>query len=470
MPGLFLSYRRDDSAGYAGRLRESLERRLGRGHVFRDVDGIGPGQDFVVAIDSRLSECRALIALIGREWLSAADMSQRRRLDQPDDYVRLEIAAALSRPNVLVVPVLVEGMTMPRAEDLPEAIRTLSRRQAISLHDETWDADVDRLLEALPGRARARTAGAWKWAALAVTALVAFIGVRRFNGTDAGPQPDRRGSPAMASGTGAPSARPAAVVTAAPASAIAMPRVAEVVTGSLIYTLLSGSVSPRGATTVLSLRIRLSNDDRFDANFSDATFLLAVGADVLAPTSGLDEVSSAHTLKQGVVRFDVPAGANSAVLKVRLLSGGTAEVPLDLRPTGGEGETDRPDTRDARSQAILAALVREPRVLASGKEIAYTLRSATARRFVNAIRIVFDVHVANRGVSPIAFVGGSFRLVVDGQLMGPVDGPSQVVASNSDGSGDVVFDVPLSTQRMQLRVTDPNTTGEVALDLPSILR
>ena len=75
MPTIFISYRREDSAGYAGRLCESLERRLGRQQVFRDVDAIGPGQDFVDAIDARLRECRALLVLIGREWLDAADVS-----------------------------------------------------------------------------------------------------------------------------------------------------------------------------------------------------------------------------------------------------------------------------------------------------------------------------------------------------------------------------------------------------------
>src|SRR5580765_4220614 len=85
MPTIFISYRREDSAGYAGRLCESLERRLGSRQVFRDVDAIRPGQDFVDAIDARLRECRALVALIGREWLDAADVSGSRRLDQEND-------------------------------------------------------------------------------------------------------------------------------------------------------------------------------------------------------------------------------------------------------------------------------------------------------------------------------------------------------------------------------------------------
>src|SRR5215510_8475155 len=102
---VFISYRRDDSAGYAGRLHESLERRLGSDHVFRDVDTLQPGQDFVDAINQRLRECQVFLAIIGREWLDARDATGRRRLDQENDYVRLEISVALNRSQLLVVPV-----------------------------------------------------------------------------------------------------------------------------------------------------------------------------------------------------------------------------------------------------------------------------------------------------------------------------------------------------------------------------
>src|SRR5262245_28822469 len=145
MPTTFISYRRDDAAGYAGRLHEALENRLGRNRVFRDVDTLEPGQDFVEAIESRLADCRVFLAMIGREWLDARDSAGRRRLDQPDDYVRLEIVNALSRRNVRVIPVLIEGASMPPAESLPEDVRPLTRKQAVHLRDDAWDHDVDRL-------------------------------------------------------------------------------------------------------------------------------------------------------------------------------------------------------------------------------------------------------------------------------------------------------------------------------------
>jgi hypothetical protein len=107
--GAFISYRREDAAGFAGRLCDSLERLLPNEPVFRDVDGLSPGQDFVTAIDTRLRQCRVCLAVIGRDWLNARDADGRRRLDRPDDFVRLELMAALARKEVLIIPVLVEG-------------------------------------------------------------------------------------------------------------------------------------------------------------------------------------------------------------------------------------------------------------------------------------------------------------------------------------------------------------------------
>src|SRR6185503_7074360 len=140
-----------DAAGYAGRLHEALENRLGRDQVFRDVDTLQPGQDFVEAIQSRLGDCRVFIAMIGREWLDARDSQGRRRLDQPNDYVRLELVTALERRDVRVIPVLIEGATMPPVESLPEPVRPLARKQAVHLRDDAWDHDVDRLASAIAG-------------------------------------------------------------------------------------------------------------------------------------------------------------------------------------------------------------------------------------------------------------------------------------------------------------------------------
>src|ERR1700758_3498680 len=118
MNGIFISSRRDDAAGYAGRLYDRLAAHFSADRVFMDVQGIEPGVDFVEAIERALGSCEILIVLIGKDWLAAADTAGRRRLDDPTDFVRLETATALNR-GIRVVPVLVEGVAMPRAEQLP---------------------------------------------------------------------------------------------------------------------------------------------------------------------------------------------------------------------------------------------------------------------------------------------------------------------------------------------------------------
>ena len=146
--GVFISYRRDDSGGFAGRIYDRLTNRLGRESVFFDVDNIPPGADFVDVLSERVGKCDALIAVIGRDWISAAGKDSRRRLDDPNDFVRIEIEAALAR-GVRVIPVLVEGAAMPNADELPESLKKLARRQGIEISHNRFDSDVERLTRAL---------------------------------------------------------------------------------------------------------------------------------------------------------------------------------------------------------------------------------------------------------------------------------------------------------------------------------
>lgn len=150
MDGIFISYRRDDSAGYAGRLYDRLVPRFGAARVFMDVEGIELGADFVTAIEDAVGSCRVLVVIIGDEWLSTQDAAGRRRLDDPHDFIRLETVTALTR-GIRVVPVLVGGALMPRAEDLPEDLKPLARRQAIEISHKQWEATTDELIRALEG-------------------------------------------------------------------------------------------------------------------------------------------------------------------------------------------------------------------------------------------------------------------------------------------------------------------------------
>jgi hypothetical protein len=144
---LFISYRREDSSGYAGRLYDRLSGYFGQDRIFMDIDSIEPGDDFVTVIEDAVSSCKALIAVIGRGWLTDR-LGNKRHLDNPYDFVRLEISVALSR-NIRVIPVLVQNATIPLPESLPEILRPLVRRQALEISDSRWNYDVNRLISIL---------------------------------------------------------------------------------------------------------------------------------------------------------------------------------------------------------------------------------------------------------------------------------------------------------------------------------
>jgi hypothetical protein len=148
MPGIFISYRRGDSAGHAGRLYDRLRAQLGHDRVFMDVTGIEAGVDFMDAIEGAIGSCTAVLVVIGPDWLTCTDEGGRSRLADPNDVLRLEIGSALAR-KVRVIPVLVDGAVLPHADGLPDDLKTLVRRQTIELRDTRWDDDADHLLDVL---------------------------------------------------------------------------------------------------------------------------------------------------------------------------------------------------------------------------------------------------------------------------------------------------------------------------------
>ena len=157
-PRIFISYRRRETAGYAGRLYDRLAEHFGDERVFMDVE-MEAGVDFVEQITAAVGSCGALIVLIGDEWATVTGADGRRHIDDPEDVHRVEVQAALSR-GVRVIPALVGGARMPLDEELPEALRPLGRRHAVELSDQRWDYDAGRLivvLERVLAAAAART-------------------------------------------------------------------------------------------------------------------------------------------------------------------------------------------------------------------------------------------------------------------------------------------------------------------------
>ena len=148
MVRIFISYRREDAAGYASRLYDALAARFGDDQVFIDVDAIEPGVDFAEVLEQAVGSSDVFISLIGRDWLTVSDSRGRRRVDNPDDPVRLEIEAALDR-DVRVIPVLVQEAEMPTGDELPAPLAPLARRNALQIRDTSWDRDVGRLIATL---------------------------------------------------------------------------------------------------------------------------------------------------------------------------------------------------------------------------------------------------------------------------------------------------------------------------------
>jgi hypothetical protein len=169
---IFINYRRDDSAGTAGRLRDRLADAFGPTNLFMDVDNIPAGIDFVTHLSTQLAICDAFLAVIGPNWLNARDESGHRRLDNPDDLVSVEIATALAR-NIRVIPVTVDGARLPKANELPDRLTPLVRRNSVELYNAHFQRDAETLIEKVRNSLRGERAGPVRWPMTLIGALLA---------------------------------------------------------------------------------------------------------------------------------------------------------------------------------------------------------------------------------------------------------------------------------------------------------
>lgn len=145
MPTIFLSYRRSDTGGEAGRLTDALQNKIGKRFVFRDVVSISPGDRFDAELKTQLASAQIVLVLIGPAWLEEL---KKRLTEEGTDYHHLEVAMAL-KEGKRVIPVLLRGAALPPPRLLPEDLLKLAKCQAITILDETWRTDVDRLMKAI---------------------------------------------------------------------------------------------------------------------------------------------------------------------------------------------------------------------------------------------------------------------------------------------------------------------------------
>lgn len=206
-PRIFISYRRDDSEASTDLLLEQLVAHFGKKHIFLDVDDVSVGEDFVRAIERAVGSCDVLLAVIGKHWLTLMSAHGRRRRAAAD-FVRLEIVTALGR-DILVIPVLVQGADMPRAEDLPDDLKPLAHRQAFVISRARRREDAARLIKKIE-KATAQRAGpsAPRYISPALTFIILLVltaGAWRLYNMRTGDE----GGPALdATSTAAPTAAP----------------------------------------------------------------------------------------------------------------------------------------------------------------------------------------------------------------------------------------------------------------------
>jgi TRAP-type mannitol/chloroaromatic compound transport system substrate-binding protein len=182
---IFINYRRDDSISTAGRLHDRLAQTFGRKNLFMDVDHIPAGVDFVEYLHSQVAACGVFLAVIGPNWLDAKDDDGRRRFDNPDDFVTIEIAAALAR-KIRVIPVLVDGARTPKADKLPDSVKPLVRRNAVEIRNTQFGRDAEALVEKIREALSDKPARVDRWRAGAVAGAAAallLVGWIRLYGT-----------------------------------------------------------------------------------------------------------------------------------------------------------------------------------------------------------------------------------------------------------------------------------------------
>lgn len=309
MANIFISYRREDTGGHAGRLCDRLTARFGDAHVFMDLADIAPGQDFTKSIDETIAACDCVIVVIGPRWLEA----MQTRAAAAEDFVRHEISAALRR-GVRVIPVLVGGARMPTVEQLPAAMSELRHRNALEVRDERFDTDVAILADAIDSR-HSRTPRLVPVVAVAgVVAgalLLAYLVSRAGTSTTSG-----QSESLQAQTAGSPAVNPATVETPAAASALDGDWIAEmqkegqprfgirltfVVTGDSI----TGVVRyPTGDAPILEARLagrvltfHTSHIPQFESTPAIITFQAAVGPDEMTLTATDD-----NGITRGVAR------------------------------------------------------------------------------------------------------------------------------------------------------------------------
>jgi hypothetical protein len=448
---VFVSYRRDDAAGYAGRLCDDLAEHVGEDAVFRDFHSIAPGADFVEEIRRAVTSAGTFLAVIGPRWATMPNEHGAPRLSEPDDVVRMEIAVAL-RAGKPVIPVLVGGASMPTERELPDEIAQLARRNAVEVRDSSWDDDTAKLLRVLDAQPRTRTstvtAGRGRRTLLAGFVLVAIAatGVGVFLLDD---DPQRSTSQAVATssvGTSTP--------TTSFAEPFAVPTTSRTVLGGtgdgLIATVDAASLAPEPDGINAKVAMRFENRGPYDTFLAPTDVQLVADGTAINPAQVLGLGVQARTVES--MTFDFLLAADPAELIVRVRSAGElAEVPL----TG------------PRASPLVAPNVVRSLDPADVGSLSFEFGAPTVETYSDRHLVGMPMHIVNNGEYDADLSDRYFRLLIDGDPKAPVDVVSELIPAAASVDTTVWWEVPDGTSSLMLRIDRGGATVDRPITQPS---
>jgi len=461
MPGIFISYRREDSSGHAGRLFDGIRARFGDEAVFMDVTDIRPGDDFVTVLDDALALCRVVLAVIGPEWLTCTDASGRRRLDDPGDHLRIEIAHALSA-KVHVIPVLVRSARMPAEHELPDDLKPLARRQAQEISDSRWPFDAAQLVRTIETAlgTTVATPRAHLWPRLVVPAsvflvLLALLGYLKWSNREPTLSQDASvKEPGSASSD--PISREAESRAPTPSPPARLLPGGEARAGSVAFKVLGGLVTRQADANVIRLYVRATNvGARYGVNIGSHSFRLVLGDETIVPDDATHYgVLPMQSSADFWVTFKVPAGAAHMQIQVGDVGKQTSTIPLDLQ-SARSGAADKPAPKWRSATEIPTALQKRVGPLVfdiDGMRLEH-IADAVPPLQPEQLMLTIKFHVKNVGEQyGYGISNDEFRLIVDEVPLAPTEATSQVLNYQASLTTEVVFVIPGTATKVVLQL------------------